>query len=201
MKNFRGLLLVAFVVLTITVNAQETKKITVSDITISSGKTALTSGLDTKITFTNGGDGILYIQANADRAMINIGKKIKNFQLIESIGVYKNVPWTGPMLIFQKGIFDATVWNGVSFSTDAQMSNPGYKPTFFFSYEGIGLTFLKTNRIGGAVMWFKTDKMNWFVSYKKLVSIGDKSKIFGEVTYNHTLDIPMFVIGYNLKFN
>lgn len=200
MKNFR-LLLVAFVILTITANAQETKKFTVSDVTISSGKTALTSGLDTKISFTNGGNGIFYIQANADRAMVNIGKKIKNFQLIESIGVYKNVPWTGPMLIFQKGIFDATVWNGVSLSKDKQMSNPGYKPTFFFSYGGMGLTFLKTNRIGGAVMWFKTDQMNWFVSYKKLVPIGDKSKIFGEVTYNHTLDIPMFVIGYNLKFN
>lgn len=200
MKKFRLLLLVVLFLSITTVNAQETKKMTVSDFTILSGKTALGSGLDTRVSFSNGGNGILYIQANSDRLIVNIGKKIKNFQLIESIGIYKNVFWTGPMIIFKKGILDILIWNGISLATDQIMSNPGYKPTFFFSYEGAGLTFLNNNRIGGAVMWLKTDKMNWFASYKKTFSVGEKSKLFGEITYNHSLDIPMFVAGYTLRF-
>jgi len=199
MKNFVLILVILFSVLVS--NAQDTKKFSLSEITVSSGKTALSSGLDTRVTFSNGGNGIFNIQANSDRLIVNIGKKIKNFQLIESIGVYKNVPWTGPMIIFKKGILDLLIWNGISLATDPIMSNPGYKPTFFFSYEVAGLTFLKTNRIGGAIQWLKTDKMNWFVSYKKTFSVGEKNKLFAEITYNHVLDIPMFVMGYTIKLN
>ncbi|NVN97057.1 hypothetical protein HXX01_02375 [Candidatus Nomurabacteria bacterium] len=195
------LILAILLVTSIISNAQETKKLSLSEITISSGKTALTSGLDTRVTFTNGSNLVLFIQANNDRAYINIGRKIKKFQITATIGPYKNVPWAGPMIVYQKGIFDAIVWNGVSLATDPQMSKPGYKPTFFFSYEGVGLTFLKTNRIGGAVQWFQDQKLNWFVSYKKIFKLGEKSKLFGEITYNHSLDIPMFVMGYSLKLN
>ncbi|MFA6386393.1 MAG: hypothetical protein WCW04_01305 [Candidatus Paceibacterota bacterium] len=198
MKNFKGLLFVIMIVSTITVNAQEFK---ISDITISSGKTALTSGLDTKVSFSNGKNRVLFIQANADRAILNIGKKIKNFQIVESFGVYKNVLWTGPQITYQKGIIDVMLWNGVGFGKDKELTSPGTKPEFFLSYEGVGITVFKNYRIGGSVLWFRTDPMNWFVSAKRTFSIGEKSKIFTEVTYNHTLDIPMFVIGYSLKFN
>lgn len=181
----------------ITTNAQ----IKLSDITISSGKTATSSGLDTRATFTNGKSLIFYIQANSDRSYIQIGKRFGNFQLSESIGIYKNVPWTGPMIIYQKSFFDAMIWSGISFANDKKMSQPDFKPQFFMNYDAVGFTFFKTNRIGGAIMFFQDQKLNWFISYKKIINLGEKSKLFGEITYNHTLDIPMFVIGYSLKFN
>jgi len=198
MKNL-FLSILALVTLTIVASAQETKKFSISSVTVSSGKTALTSGLDTKITFTNGNNGIIFIQANADRAIVNIGKKIKNFQIVESIGVYKNVFWTGPQIVYQKGFLDLMAWNGVGFGKDPGLTCPGTKPEFFISYEGIGITVLKNYRIGGSMLWFRTDPMNWFVSAKRNFNLGDKSKIFFEITYNRTLDIPMFGIGYTLK--
>ena len=199
MKKFRLLLLVVLFSSITIVNAQE-KKFTVSDVTVSSGKTALTSGLDTKVSFSNG-KNVIFIQANADRAILNIGKKIKYFQIVESFGVYKNVLWTGPQIVYQKKFLDVMLWNGVGFGKDRELTCPGTKPEFFLSFEGVGITFLKNYRIGGSVLWFRTDPINWFVSIKRTFSIGEKSKMFTEVTYNHTLDIPMFVIGYNLKLN
>ena len=198
MKNL-FLSILALVILTIVASAQEAKKFTLSSVTVSSGKTALTSGLDTKVTFTNSSNGIIFVQANADRAILNIGKKIKNFQVVESFGVYKNVPWTGPQIVFQKGFLDVMAWNGIGFGKDPSLTCPGTKPEFFLSYEGLGITFLKNYRIGGSMLWFRTDPMNWFVSVKRNFNLSDKSKIFSEITYNHTLDIPMFVIGYIIK--
>ena len=171
----------------------------VSDFTISSGKNALTSGLDTRISFSNNGNGILFITANSDRAVVNIGKKFGNFKAIESIGVFKNIPWTGPMFLYQLGPVDMMVWNGIGLAKDANLQHPGYTPQFFFSYEDIGVTIAKNNRVGAAIMLFTTEKINWFVSYKRTFSLGEKSKVFAEITYNHTLDIPMFVVGYTLK--
>lgn len=188
------------------VSAKENKTIKIgnyelSGITITSGKGALTSGFDTRFDFVNVkyADAILNLQANNDRICINIGKSFGNLKLIESIAVFKNIPWTGPMILYSTGPFDAIVWNGVGFAKTPELLVPGYKPQFFFSYEGIGLTFLKNNRIGAAVMWFGSNPMNWFVSYKHTFTIGEKSNLFAECTYNHNLDIPMFVIGYNLK--
>ena len=186
------------------VSAQEEKSLKVagyilSNVTISSGKGALTSGFDTQFGFSKGPNDILFLQANNDRICLNIGKKFGNFKLIESIAVFKNIPWTGPMVIYQWKGLDLMAWNGVGFAKDNTVTEPSYKPQFFFSYESIGLSFANYNRIGASVMWFGTQPVNWFASYKRIIPLGEQSKLFAEVTYNHNLDIPMFVIGYNLK--
>jgi hypothetical protein len=170
-----------------------------SDVTVTSGKGALTSGFDTRFSFKNQENDILFLVANNDRIVINVGKKIGNFSLIQSIGVFKNIPWTGPMIIYEIGPLDVMTWTGIGFAKDNQLKEPSYKPQFFFNYESIGLTFLKNNRIGASMMLFATEPINWFISYKRTINIGEKSKLFAEVTYNHALNIPMFVIGYNLK--
>jgi hypothetical protein len=166
---------------------------------ITSGKGALTSGLDTKFDFSNQRKWVVSIQANSDRATINIGKKWKHFQVLESFGVYKNMIWTGPMLLANFGPLDLIAWNGICLSKSSELKETGFNPNFLLSYEGAGLTFWKNNRIGGAVLWFGQAPMNWFISYKRTIPLGDKSRFFVEATYNHTLDIPMFVIGYSMK--
>ena len=188
------------------VSAQEKKTIKVgnyqlSDVTVTSGKGALTSGLDTQFGFVNTKDStkVLFLQANNDRICINVGKSFGNLTLLESVAVFKNIPWTGPMILYKAGPFDFIVWNGIGFAKTNQLLEPSFKPQFFFSYEGVGLTFAKNNRIGASAMWFATQPVNWFVSYKRTFNIGEKSKLFAECTYNHALDIPMFVIGYNVK--
>lgn len=193
-------------VVTNSVFAQEKKSIKVgnwqlSDVTITSGKGALTSGFDTQFGFTNvkNDKSVLFLQANNDRICVTAGKKFGNFKVLESFAVFKNIPWTGPMILYSDGLLDAIVWNGVGFAKTNELLSPSYKPQFFFSYEGIGLTFLKNNRIGASAMWFGTQPVNWFVSYKHTFNIGEKSKLFAECTYNHNLDIPMFVVGYTLK--
>lgn len=201
------LLLLAIILIAVNfVSAQEMKTIKVgnyelSNATVTSGKGALTSGFDTQFGFANTKDSskVLFLQANNDRICINVGKSFGNLSLLESVAVFKNIPWTGPMILYKAGPFDFIVWNGVGFAKTNQLTEPGFKPQFFFSYEGVGLTFAKNNRIGASAMWFATQPVNWFVSYKRTFNIGEKSKLFAECTYNHALDIPMFVIGYNVK--
>lgn len=188
------------------VSAQENPKIAawqLSDISISSGKGALTSGFDTQFGFANmkNDDLVMFLQANNDRICITVGKKFGNLKVLESFAVFKNIPWTGPMFLYQLGPVDMIVWNGIGFAKDKTLLAPGYTPQFFFSYEGAGVTFAKNNRIGAAVMWFGTNPLNWFISYKRTMHIGERSKFFAEATYNHALNIPMFTIGYSLKLN
>lgn len=170
-----------------------------TDFSITSGKGAMTSGLDTRFDFANDKNWTIGLQANSDRVTVNVGKKWKHFQVIESFGVYKNILWTGPMLLANFGPLDMIAWNGIGFAKDKELKETGYHPQFFFSYEGIGLTFWKNNRVGGAIMYFGTAPMDWFVSYKRTINIGEKSKIFAEVTYSHSLNIPMVVVGYSMK--
>lgn len=172
-----------------------------SEATITSGKGAIASGLDTRFDFANSADPnmVLFLQANTDRVTVNVGKKFGNLKLIESFGVYKNMPWTGPMVLYKLGPLDFIAWNGVMFAKNDQLEKVGYNPQFFISYEGMGLTIAKYHRVGAAVLWFGTQPMNWFISYKGTIPIGKQSKLFTEVTYNHTLDIPMFVVGYSMK--
>jgi len=184
--------------------AQEQKVIKIANynlttVTICSGKGALTSGLDTRFDFSNDKKGVLFLQANSDRATINFGKKFGNFQAIESFGVFKNIPWTGPMFLYQLGPLDFIAWNGFGFGKNDQLKDPGYEPHFFFSYEGIGLTLLKNNRFSGAIMYFTTEPMDWFLSYKRTIPVGERSNLFAEVTYGHSADLLMLVIGYSLK--
>lgn len=175
-------------------------KYTLSDVTVSSGKTAITSGLDTKVDFTHiDSNRVMFVLANADRIMVNVGKKWNKFTYIQSFGQFKNIPWTGPMFIVNMGPVDVTVWHGFGLSKDKTLKEPGLKPNFFFSYEGVGVKLPKNSRINASVIWFTTNKMNWFVGYKKTVLIGEKAKIFGEITYNHNENIPMFVVGYTFK--
>jgi len=183
---------------TIKVKTLKVGNYSLTDVTISSGKGALTSGFDTRFDFSNDHNIFITLQANNDRANIMIGKKWGNFKAIASLGSYKNIPWIGPMFLYTLGPLDFTVWNGIGFAKTNQFTDVGYKPEFFFSYEGAGVTLGK-NRISGAVMWFATDPMNWFASYKRNFTLGQYSTIFAEVTYNHTLNIPMFVIGYSRK--
>lgn len=195
---------IAFVVISSVTFAQTSPRLgnySLSEVTITSGKGAIASGLDTRFDFTNSVNPnmVLFMQANADRITINVGKRFGNLKLIESFGIYKNMPWTGPMIIYKLGPLDMIAWNGVMFAKTDQLQEVGYKPQFFISYEGMGLTIAKNHRIGAAVLWFGTQPMNWFVSYKANIPIGKQSKLFAEVTYNHALDIPMFVVGYTMK--
>lgn len=174
-----------------------------TDATIASGKGAIASGLDARFDFANSADSnmVVFLQANADRITVNVGKRFGNLKLIESFGVYKNMPWTGPMILYKIGPLDFIAWNGVIFATTDQLQAPGYTPQFFISYEGMGMTIAKYHRIGGAVLWFGTQPMNWFISYKGTIPIGKQSKLFAEITYNHILNIPMFVVGYSMKLS
>lgn len=207
MKTKLFVLVVAFI-MSNSILAQKPKVIKIgnyrlTDVSITSGKGALTSGLDTRFDFSNYKDsnGVLFLQANSDRATIHWGRKFGNFQFIESFGSFKNIPWTGPMLLYQLGPIDLIAWNAVGFAKSDKLQEPGYTPQFFCSYEGIGITFLKKNRIGGAILYFGTEPMNWFLSYKRSMYIGKRSKLIAEITYNRNLDIPMFVIGYSMKLN
>lgn len=202
-KLFVSIVLISISLVTFAQTSPRLGNYSLSEATITSGKGAIASGLDTRFDFANSADTnmVLFMQANSDRVTINVGKRFGNLKLIESFGIFKNMPWTGPMILYKLGPLDFISWNGIMFATNDQLAEVGYKPQFFISYEGMGLTIAKHHRVGAAVLWFGTQPMNWFISYKGTVPIGKNSKIFSEITYNHTLDIPMFVVGYTMKLN
>lgn len=172
-----------------------------TEATITAGKGAVTSGFDTRVDFANTKGWVIFIQANNDRGVVNVGKKLsKNFTILQSVGQFKNCPWTGVMVLYKVASFDFIAWNGLAFAKTSEIKEFGPNPQFFISYEGVGLTLFKNHRVGGSILWFGNQPMNWFVSYKGTIPIGKQSKIFGEVTYNRNLNIPMFVVGYSFKF-
>lgn len=188
------------------VSAQEKKTLKVgtyhlTQATISAGQGILTTGLDITTSFKNEKNGVLSIQTNGNGTTVSVGKAFGNLRIVESLGIFHNMIWTGPLVTYCLGPLDFMAWNGLVFAKSEALDAPGYKPHFLLSYEGIGITFLRNNRIGGSIMFFGQAPMNWFVSYKRLFNIGSQSKIFVEATYNRNLNAPMFVGGLTVKFN
>lgn len=172
---------------------------------VSVGKGAMTSGFDVVISFSNPNKVALIAQGNNERINVRIGKswgdekKFGNFTILATGGVFKNVPWIGPMFLYSHKWFDLCSWSGIGMSTDNQLTDPGWNPNFFFNYQEAGLNFGK-NRFAYSFMFFRTAKINHFLIYKRNFNLGKDTGLFVETTYDFTQEIPMFVVGFTHSF-
>jgi len=183
-----------------TISLDTTKKsIQLKSVYLTYGKGALSSGADMTLNFSWDKDKILFLKANNDRAIVNIGKAFGNFQTILSVGIYKNIPWAGPMLIYKYKFLSFTSWNGIAFGKDTELTAPGVTPRFFFSYQGVDITFGK-NSLGYAFMYFTIKPINHFGIYKRAIPISKQALFTFEATYNYQEHVPMFVVGYKHVF-
>jgi hypothetical protein len=190
-------------------SAQDTtslnSKVHLDQIIVSEGKGAMTSGLDFVICMSKPNGVILGAQANNERANIRFGKswenkEFGNFSAIVTLGAYKNVPWIGPMFLYNYKFIDLFSWSGVGMSTDNKLTDPGWNPNFFFTYEEAGLTFGK-NRIAYAIQFFSINPLDHFLIYRRNIPLSKKHEFFIETTYYFNKDMPMFVLGYKYNFD
>jgi len=163
------------------------------------GRGALSSGADMVLDFSWDKNRILFLKANNDRALVNIGKGFGNFKTILTIGVFKNVPCTALMLKYNSKFINLLSWNGIGFGKDAKLTGPGVTPRFFFSYQEVNVAFGK-NYAGYAFMYKTVDPVNHFVFYRRSIPINKQADFTFETTYNYRERIPMFIIGYKHIF-
>lgn len=179
-------------------------QIALNDLTITEGKGAMTSGLDAVISLKNSNGLIFGAQANNERSNLRFGKKFEtkfgDFSILATGGAFKNVPWIGPMFLYEYKCIDLFSWTGIGMATNKNFTDPGWKPTYFFNYEEVGLTLGK-NRFAYSFILFTTEKINHFVIYRRTLPLNEKSKFFVETTYHFSQEIPMFVIGYCHSFS
>ncbi len=127
------LLSILMVTLTVISSAQEEYKI--SDITVSSGRGALSSGIFASINVI-GNDNRLIFEVEKDFVEAMYGKTIGDFFLAGSGGFFQNTPWVGPYVVFNKGIFSFTSWYGMG---AGQANNPEWKTKFLFAFNSARL--------------------------------------------------------------
>jgi len=184
-----------------TISLDTTKKgIQLKSVYLTYGRGVLSSGADMTLDFAWDKNKILFLKANNDRAIVNIGKAFGNFQAILSVGVYKNAPWAGPMFKYKYKFLSFTSWNGIAFGKDAELTAPGVTPRFFFSYQTIDMVFGK-NCMGYTLFYKTVYPANHFFFYKRTMPISKQAAFTFEATYNHQEQIPMFVIGYKYVFS
>jgi hypothetical protein len=163
------------------------------------GRGVLSSGADMTLDFACNKGRILFLKANNDRALINIGKSFGNFKAILSVGAYKNVPCIAPMFKYKYRFINLTSWNGIAFGKDVELTGPGIAPRFFFSYQTVDITFGK-NCVGYALFYRTIYPANHFLFYKRTIPINKNADFTFEATYNYRESIPMFLIGYKHLF-
>jgi hypothetical protein len=174
-------------------------QVTLDNLTATEGKGAMTSGLDFVISLSTP-NGVIYgAQANNERSNLRFGKKWGNFSALATGGAFKNVPWIGPMFIYKYKCIDLFSWTGIGMATNKYFTDPGWKPTYFFNYEEVGLTLGK-NRFAYGLLSFATEKINHFAIYRRTIPLGEKNTFFVEGTYHFSKEIPLFALGYNHSF-
>jgi hypothetical protein len=165
-----------------------------SDITISSGRGALSSGIFISTNITNDQNRLTF-EVEKDFAQAIFGTQMKNVFVAGSAGFFQNTPWIGPFLVFQPGIFTIISWNGVA---AGQANNPDWKLKFIFAFHSIrmdlGPVYFSYARIS-----FQKDRVNNLPGMGFIIPVG--SKITCSVGGEYTLrdKNPLFGASLNYK--
>lgn len=183
-------------------------QVTLDRIQMSEGKGAMTSGLDFVVSFSGQKGRIYAIQANNERVNLRIGKQYGDFSVLFTTGAFRNVPWAGPMAYYSVKGFTFFTWSGIGFGTDKELTDPGFQPQFFFTYNSVEYAF-GNNAVSYAFQFFTTNPMDHFFVYRRVFplnkafkegSLLQAGKFFVETTYDCRQDLAMFVVGYAHSF-
>ncbi|MCX6815312.1 MAG: hypothetical protein NT120_00480 [Candidatus Aenigmarchaeota archaeon] len=82
-----------------------------SQIVVSSGEGALTSGLDVYVEMRDTTFWKFSLQANSERAYFMYGYDTPYFTLYASGGVFRNTPWFGPRIDFRFAFIEMFYWH------------------------------------------------------------------------------------------
>ena len=129
-------LIVLVSISTSTAQEMKTSDYSLSDVTISSGRGALSNGIFASATVTNGTER-MYFQIASNYVQAMYGENYGCCFVSGSAGFYDNTPWVGPYIVIQP--FKAvtfTTWWGIFAGTGG---HPGWKPNFSFAYNSLNI--------------------------------------------------------------
>lgn len=172
----------------------------VSDVKISSGQGALSSGLDIALNTTNPKDTTktMTVQFNS-----TLGQAIflKNYSSGISIGpsggIHYRTIWVAPFISYSPFEFVTfTSWNGF---TAGDPQKPNWDVKFLFAYHAIDFK-IKNFEIGYALLHYIQNKAMRMPSLKYTYSFSKKDQFIYSVTYELTEDFPMHLVSYKHSF-
>jgi len=169
------------------------------DVSVSTGESALSSGLDICASFLNAdATRIIVVEGNAGMGQIIYMQKIsKSITVGPTAGFLNNAIWMAPIVTADVfGFIKLTTWNGVIFG---KPNNPDWKINYGFSYQAIDLKF---GRIGAgcSLMHVLMDKPMTLPYIKYELPLNKENGVVFSVTYNIRDDSPMFLIAWHHIF-
>lgn len=186
------LLFILMIALTAISFTQEEYKI--SDVTVSSGRGALSSGIFGSINVI-GNNNRLIFEVEKDFAQAMYGKQMGDFFVAGSGGFFQNTPWVGPYIVFSKSVFTLVSWNGIA---AGQANDPQLKLKFIFAFHSIRVD-IKPFYLNYAVISFQQDRVNNLPGAGIVIPVGDKvtCSVGGDYTLRDKK--PLFGASLNYK--
>lgn len=169
----------------------------ISKVRVSSGRGALTSGLDIFVSFSGEGRE-LGITGNAERVYAVYGWDILPALTISaSGGFFKNTPWLGPQLKFKVGDHLSLLhWSGIS---TGEPEHPAPEVNFFFTFTGSYLSW--SDFTASFASQKLMDNEWWYLpGFAYNPPIGDRAHGIVGVDYNTVTEEVYFRLGVKYTF-
>jgi hypothetical protein len=191
MKN--AILVAIFtIILTLVSLAQDYK---LSDITMSSGRGALSSGIFASTNVVGDNNTRLIMDFEKSFVEIMYGVQSEKTFLAGSAGLFENAPWIGHYIVFQPSIFTITSWSGIA---AGQANDPKWKLQFLFLYHSIRMD-VEPFYIAWTRISFQKDAVNDLPGAGVVIPVGSKitCSVGGEYTLRDKK--PLFGAALNYK--
>ncbi|RJQ29626.1 hypothetical protein C4565_01875 [Candidatus Parcubacteria bacterium] len=184
MKTSSLIVAILLLFLTSIVSAQK-----VSDLTISSGRGALSSGLYIGTNVDFGDSKNLTLEATADYVQAMYTKTFGIFSIGPSAGFFQNTPWVGPYIKVQPTSFITLVsWTGVS---AGKADNPQFEVEYSFAYHLVRIDAGPIN-VSLTTLSFQDEKLNCLVGSGITIPLSEKIKTSITCDYSLRDSDPLF---------
>lgn len=180
---------------------QESKKVEVTSMDLSGGRSALSTGLFFTTNLKKG-DNTFQITLSAERIFLNSFYKLGNSGLSfgPSIGIFKNVPYMaviGTFRPFNSKVFSTFHWAGYSFGQPDGIISAN--PTFLFAINTANIDVWKM-RGSYTVVFFQKLPVKHVVSLRYTQNITDRFTGYTDIGYDITNKVQLLKLGLVYKF-
>jgi hypothetical protein len=173
-----------------------------SKVSISTGRSSLSSGLDVTATFQNSGNKELELTGEQDQGWgvyrWKFHTPVGEVKPAVTAGVFQNAPWGGPQLIWEptKSIM-MMHWTGWSMGNP---NHPAWNPKFFTHFSGIYLQKGAVG-VGYGVLKYQHEKWRQLPGASLSGSFGPNKKFgwFSSVDYDVTAKEPLYKLAGTWK--
>ena len=137
MKKITLVLMVAlFLSGAISAQTKDNGEVKITDLTISSGKSSLSTGICGSIGIETGDEYKLIFEVNQSYMQFMYGKVIGDFYIAGSGGYFNNTPWIGPYVTYSPtNWLSFLTWEGWEAGTDGKPSTK--EVNMYFAYNSV----------------------------------------------------------------